>query len=74
LDSLGSLNSLDFSYSLPRFIALYIIVFEFRIPHEFRIHGIRTLLMSVVCRDRAASASFNTNVCCIVKFELPFEK
>jgi hypothetical protein len=45
LGFLGSLNSLDFSYSFPRFIASYIIVFEFRIPQEFRIHGIRTLLV-----------------------------
>jgi hypothetical protein len=48
LESLGSLNSLGSSYSLPRFIVSYIIVFEFRIPQEFRIHGIRTVLINVI--------------------------
>jgi hypothetical protein len=44
LDSVTSWGSGDFSYSLPRYIASYIIVFEFRIPQEFRIHGIWTVL------------------------------
>jgi len=30
--------------------------------------------MSVVCQDRATSVSFDANVCCIVKLELPSEK
>jgi hypothetical protein len=42
LDYLDSLGSLDSSYSSPRFIVSYIIVFELRIPQEFRIHGVRT--------------------------------
>jgi hypothetical protein len=42
LSSLDSLGSLDSSYSLPRFIVSYIIVFEFRIPEEFGIRRIRT--------------------------------
>ncbi len=48
LDSLGSLDpldSLDSAYSLPRFIVSYTIIFEFRIPQEFGIHGIRTVLL-----------------------------
>jgi hypothetical protein len=38
LDSVGSLDS------LLRFIVSYVIFFDFRIPQEFGIHGIRTLL------------------------------
>jgi hypothetical protein len=62
-DSLDSLGSLDSSYSLLRFIVSYIIVFEFRIPQEFRIHGVRTGLINSHQAGSNRTAIVNNKFC-----------